>query len=224
MEQLYTRKTYKEKLRPTPSQQRTLRKCCGAAAIFTTRHWSSVSPPGSAIASPYRVMTKKLRSKTFVPNSQSMQPSTFTFSKMCSRGWTRLIWRSSRRIQRGEKAGFPRFKGRARYHSFTFKEYGNGAKLDNGVLVLSKIGRINIHWSRPIEGEPKTITISKEADGWYVAISCAEAPVQPLPSTGQETAIDLGPEAFATCADGNALLLQPITVKPKRICGAANVE
>ena len=51
-----------------------------------------------------------------------------------------------------------------RFHSFTFKEYGNGARLDNGVLVLSRIGRISVHWSRPIEGTPKTVMISKEAD------------------------------------------------------------
>src|SRR5258708_21487463 len=40
-----------------------------------------------------------------------------------------------RRVQRGEKAGFPRFKGRDRYTSFTYKEFGNGARLDNGALV-----------------------------------------------------------------------------------------
>ena len=71
-------------------------------------------------------------------------------------------------------------KGRNRYHSFTCKEYGNGATVDNGYLVLSKIGRINVHWSRPIAGTPKTVTVSKEADGWYVSISCAEAPLHPL--------------------------------------------
>ena len=43
-----------------------------------------------------------------------------------------------RRIREGEKPGFPRFKGRNRWRSFTFKEYGNGARLDNGYLVLSK--------------------------------------------------------------------------------------
>ena len=107
-----------------------------------------------------------------------------------------------RRIQQGEKAGFPRFKGRSRYHSFTFKEYGNGARLDNGFLVLSKIGRIGVHGSRPIEGTPKTVTICKEADGWYLALSSAEAPLHPLPATGQETGIDLGLESFATRADG----------------------
>ena len=48
-------------------------------------------------------------------------------------------------MQRGEKAGFPRFKGRNRWRSLSFKEYGNGARLDNGYLVLAKIGRIAVH-------------------------------------------------------------------------------
>jgi putative transposase len=49
---------------------------------------------------------------------------------------------------------------------------------------------------------PKTVTITKEADGWYVAISCVGVPVHPLPPTGQEASIDLGLESFATRADG----------------------
>ena len=110
-----------------------------------------------------------------------------------------------RRVHADEKAGFPRFKGRNRYRRFTFKEYGNGVRLDNGFLVLSKIGRISVHWSRPIGSTIKTVTISREADGWYVAFSCAEVPVQPLPRTGQETGIDLGLESFATRADGERI-------------------
>jgi len=47
-----------------------------------------------------------------------------------------------RRLQAGEKAGFPRYQGRERYHSFTYKEGGKGATLDTGFLVLSKSGRI----------------------------------------------------------------------------------
>jgi putative transposase len=110
-----------------------------------------------------------------------------------------------RRLQRGEKAGFPRYKGCNRWHSFTYKEFGNGARLDNGLLVLSKIGRIAMHWSRPLAGTPKTVTISHEADGWYVCFSCAEVSVQPIAATGQETGIDLGLEAFATLADGRQI-------------------
>src|SRR6478672_9590926 len=107
-----------------------------------------------------------------------------------------------RRVQAGEKAGFPRYQARARWHSFTYKEFGNGAMLDNGFLVLSKIGRIAVRWSRPLVGTPKTVTVSREADGWYVCFSCADVPVHSLPATGQETGIDLGLEAFATLSDG----------------------
>jgi putative transposase len=110
-----------------------------------------------------------------------------------------------RRIREGQTPGYPRFHGRTRYNSFTYKEYGNGARLDNGFLVLSKMGRIAVRWSRLIEGTPKTVTISREADGWYVCFSCADVPVQPLPATGQETGIDLGLEAFATLADGTRI-------------------
>ena len=110
-----------------------------------------------------------------------------------------------RRVKAGETPGYPRFKSANQYNSFTYKKFGNGATLDNGCLVLSKIGRLSVRWSRPLEGTPKTVTISRKADGWYVCCSCAEVLTQPLPLTGQETAIDLGLESFATLADGSQI-------------------
>ena len=101
-----------------------------------------------------------------------------------------------RRLSNGEQPGFPRFQGRNRYHSFTYKQYGNGARLDNGYLVVAKPGRIRVQWSRPLEGTPKTVTVSREADGWYVGFSCADVPTQPLPLTGRETGIDMGLKVF----------------------------
>jgi len=71
--------------------------------------------------------------------------------------------------------------------------------------VLSKTGRLAVRWSRPLEGTPKTVTISREADGGYVTISCAIISVQPLPATGRETGIDLGLEAFATLSYGTRI-------------------
>jgi putative transposase len=60
-----------------------------------------------------------------------------------------------------------------------------------------------VRWSRPLQGTPKTVTITREADGCYVAISCAEVPIQPVPLTGEQAGIDLGLERFATLADGS---------------------
>lgn len=114
-----------------------------------------------------------------------------------------------RRVKAGETPGYPRFHGRSRYNSLTYPQFGNGATLDggtdNGFLVLSKIGRVAVRWSRPLEGTPKTVTVSREADGWYVCFSCAEVPAQPLLPSGQETGIDLGVEAFATLANGTMI-------------------
>src|SRR5215469_506811 len=70
------------------------------------------------------------------------------------------------------------------------------------LLSLSKIVRIPIRLHRPLQGMPKTVTISKEADGWYACISCAEVPAQPLPLTGRETAIDVGLNVFLVTAEG----------------------
>ncbi len=107
-----------------------------------------------------------------------------------------------RRVQAGEAPGYPRFQGAHRYHSFTYKQMGNGATLENGYLVLSKIGRIAVRWSRPLEGTPKTVTISQEADGWYACFCCEGAPVQPLPPAGAEMGIDLGLTVFLVTAEG----------------------
>jgi putative transposase len=71
--------------------------------------------------------------------------------------------------------------------------------------MLSRIGRVAVRWSRPLEGTPKTVMIMRKADGWYVCFSCAEALSQPLPAMGQETGIDLGLESFAALADGSQI-------------------
>jgi putative transposase len=107
-----------------------------------------------------------------------------------------------RRMKAGQIPGSPRFQGRHRYPAFTSKQYGKGAQLDNGLLVLSKIRRIAVRWSRPIAGTPKAVTIAREADGWYAILSCADVPAQPLPLTGQETSIDGGLTVFLITADG----------------------
>jgi putative transposase len=107
-----------------------------------------------------------------------------------------------RRVREGRTPGYPRFQGSDRYTSFTHKQFGGGARLDNGFLVLSTIGRLAVRWSRPLEGAPKTITISREADGWSVCFSCAAAPVRPPPPTKQATGLGLRIEAFATLSNG----------------------
>ncbi len=112
-----------------------------------------------------------------------------------------------RRVKSGDellKPGYPRFKGRGRYDSFCYPQYGNEAKFKEGRIVLSKIGHIKIFRDRPLSGKPKTATIIRKADGWYVSVVCEVEP-DPLPKTGESVGIDVGITYFATLSNGEAV-------------------
>lgn len=108
-----------------------------------------------------------------------------------------------RRLKSGEKPGYPRFKGKGRYDSFTYPQYG--FKLDGDRLHLSKIGDVKIVLHRPIEGTIKTLTIRRSATGkWYACFSVEYAP-SPAPRKETAVGIDVGLESFATLSNGEKI-------------------
>jgi putative transposase len=205
MEQQFLRKTFKYKLKPTPEQEQAmafvLRRCrelYNAALQERREAWQKCGVSITAASQSAQLpAVKEVRPEYRDIHSQVLQDVLTRLDHAYEAFF--------RRVKAGETSGYPRFQGANRYNSFTYKQFGNGAALDNGFLVLSKIGRITMRWSRPIEGAPKTVTISREADGWYVCFSCAEVLITPLPFTGQDTGIDLGLESFATLADGTQI-------------------
>jgi putative transposase len=110
-----------------------------------------------------------------------------------------------RRVKAGETPGYPRFKGKNRFHGFGFKEYGNGFKIDGRRLKLSGIGRIAVRWHREIEGTIKTCRVTCKAGKWYVSFSCEVEKPEPLPKTDREIGIDLGLLRLATLSDGEPI-------------------
>ena len=196
------RKTFKYKLLPTPKQEQTmafvLRRCrelYNAALQERRDAWQKC----------HKSITCAHQS-TELPGIKTVRPEYHdVHSQVLQDVLTRLdraFQAFFRRVEEGEQPGYPRFQGANRYHSFTYKQFGNGATLENGCLVLSKIGQIAVKWSRPLQGAVKTVTITQEADGWYGCFSCVDVPVQPLPPTGQETGIDVGLKVFLVTAEG----------------------
>ena len=67
------------------------------------------------------------------------------------------------------KPGFPRFKSKNRYKSFTYPQ--SGFKIDGSRLTLSKIGSIRIFKHREVQGKIKTCTLKRDSTGcWYVIL------------------------------------------------------
>ena len=113
-----------------------------------------------------------------------------------------------RRVKAGETPGYPRFRGRGRYDSLTFPQVPVGCKLDSDAkrLRIANVGLVKVILHRPLEGTPKTATISRSSTGkWYVCFSCECVAPAPLPATGQHVGIDVGLKTFATLSDGQEI-------------------
>ena len=108
-----------------------------------------------------------------------------------------------RRVKNGNgKAGFPRFKGKDRYDSFTLKK--SGWKLEGKYLSIRNVGRFKLKLSRLIAGDIKTVTIRREStDKWYVCFSCANVPERILEKSTNSIGIDVGIKSFLVDSEGN---------------------
>src|SRR5215469_1934096 len=122
------RKTYKEKLRPTPHQERQLeavlwrcRTLYNAGLEQRITAWERCHVSVSRYDQEAELKDIRAEFPEYAAiHSHVLQDVLARLDKTYQAFF--------RRVQRGEKAGFPRFKGRERFRSFTYKEFGNGAR------------------------------------------------------------------------------------------------
>jgi hypothetical protein len=120
MEQETVRKTFKEKLRPTPAQEQVLdeilwrcRDLYNAALEQRITAWQRRRVSVSRYAQEAELKTIRAEFPEYAAiHSHVLQDVLARLDKTYQAFF--------RRVQRGEKAGLPRFKGRTRYHSFTY--------------------------------------------------------------------------------------------------------
>ena len=109
-----------------------------------------------------------------------------------------------RHVKTGQKAGYPRFKSRRRFDSYTFPKYGDGCRRTGSRLYLQGVGHIKVKLHRPIDGAIKTVTVKRACGTWYACFS-VEYAAEPLHVIDTRTGIDVGLTAFATLADGTTI-------------------
>ena len=117
--------------------------------------------------------------------------------------------RLKEKAKTGEKAGFPRYKGQNRYDSITYPQFSKGCRLDDKGLRLGKIGCIRIVQHRPLDGVPKSCTVTHTATGkWFVTISCDIGDAPKKTDAGPAVGIDVGLNSFAVTSDGHKIANQ----------------
>ena len=115
-------------------------------------------------------------------------------------------WAKGNRSVGGRKSP-PKFKPFRKARSFTLKQAGWKLDQEKGRV---KIGKTWYRYSnsRHIEGQPKTITVSRDSVGnWFISISCDlgedYSPQKIAPVTGKSAGFDFGLKSFMIASDGS---------------------
>ncbi len=111
-----------------------------------------------------------------------------------------------RRVKRGEKPGFPRFKSRDRFDTLVFGT--TGWKITCGKLRLQGIGTFLLAGKMHRDGKPMGLRLVRTARGWYVHVllDVGDAPAVKAPTSGgANVGIDVGLTTFATMSDGSTV-------------------
>jgi putative transposase len=209
-------RTYQFRLYPTRKQQRTLENwltvCCETYNAALDERKSAYSLAGLSLS--YEDQCAEL------PGCKEARPDLASVPSQVLQDVVKRVDLAMaaffQRVEEGKKPGYPRFKSRFRYHSLTFKQFGNSFKLhkhpkeNRGTVELAKLGHVKMVTHRPIEGIPKTAIVKRTPTGkWFVNITverCVkELPEKHLPPSQEEVGIDVGLKTFAYLSTGEAI-------------------
>lgn len=104
------------------------------------------------------------------------------------------------RIKKGNKAGFPRFRGKHYWKAFGFAEF-SGITFDGKAIRFKGLSTpLRVHLSRPLQGEIKSCVFRRDLKGWNICFQCA-TPIT-AGDNPESVGIDVGLLHLATLSTG----------------------
>lgn len=192
-------KTYKFKLKPTQEQEKTF-----DTWVSTCRALYNLSLEQKITAYEMRRVTvSKFDQYNQLPELKKHFP---WFSEVYSDTLQDVLDRLDFAYKRFFKgSGFPKFSKKGKYNSFTFKRY---FVVKENTIKLPKIGEVKYFNSRSIVGTPKTATITKEVDGWFICITTKYNTEfdQIVVDNQNAIGIDVGVVKTLTLSDGSVIM------------------
>ncbi len=195
-------KSYKFRLFPSKSQVKKL-----DATLEICRELYNAALSGRREA-----WTRQKKSITYL-EQQNVLPEIKAIREDVAEIHSQVLQDVLRRLDKGFKAffarrakgqaGFPRFKSKGRYDSFTFAQSGFALKSEK--LQLSKLGLFKIKWHREVIGKIKTLTITRSATGKWFACFSVETEETLLEPNTEAVGIDVGIKSFAALSDGSEI-------------------
>lgn len=107
-----------------------------------------------------------------------------------------------RRCKAGETPGFPRFRSRERYDSFSLQDV---VRVDGNRLLLPKLGMVKFKKYRPIGGKVLAVSVRRECDRWSVCFQCDLGTAPEKAEVKTAVGIDVGLSSLATLSTGEKI-------------------
>lgn len=100
---------------------------------------------------------------------------------------------------------YPRFKSKHSHHqSYRTRNQSDNIRIEDGRVVLPKLGAVKAKISRLPNGRILNATVSQTPTGKYYVSLCCEEELVPKPNGGGVTGIDVGIKEFYTDSNGNS--------------------
>ena len=118
----------------------------------------------------------------------------------------------------------PRWKRRVRDVLGFCEPHPKAWRVDGSNVRFPKLGTLRTVMHRPLEGKPKTCTLKRDGDQWFVSIVCKLDAAEPTHREGPIVAIDRGIANFGATSDGD-MIANPrcLEVSLKRLAHAQRV-
>jgi len=199
------RRIYKYRLYPNKSQKEILTKTIGICRdvynSFLEERRNAYKKDKKRISCFDQIKEipklKKEKPELSKIHSQVLQDVLRRVDKSYQNFFRRIKEKKSGKLK--DKVGFPRYKEKNRYHSFTYPQSGfklkvNQKKPKHSKLYLSKIGTIKLRYHRPIPklAKIKTCTIIRKIDKFYVCFSLELPEVPQMKGFTRPIGIDIG--------------------------------
>lgn len=195
---LHVKIRYKFRFYPTPRQKQILVRTFGCVRFvynwgLGTRSDAHRNGKKVGYHKSSALLTKLKRNKDFlwlnevscVPEQQALRHLNTSFINFFEK-----------------RSGYPSFKSKRGSQTAEYTKSAFKWDPENRNLVIAKVGRLRVRWSREFDSVPSTVTITKDRAGRYFATLCLDEPIKKLPKTGMSVGIDFGVSRLATLSDG----------------------
>jgi putative transposase len=198
-------KTYKYRLYPTAKQINVLiKQLNGHRFLYNqalTQRKEIYEQTGKGIS--YTTQATELLPKLRKEN-ETIALCNYSSSQQTLRRLDKSFKSFFRRIKANEKAGYPRFKSFDRFNTISYATLGDGCQIKSSRLYLQNVGNIKVKWHRSINGNIKTLSITRRNNKWYVNF-IVDCECELLPATNRIIGIDVGLKNFITTSEGHKI-------------------